>query len=125
MTKPRERRSTLRVNLRLFASLRELLGNIREEEYEVEEGTTLKDLLLSHVPQRHSNITKNWKEWIFETDGHKVKFDEQGSPVLSYYLILVNGKSINSISEDGKHPGLAYQLKEGDDLAILPPVGGG
>ena len=30
----------LKVKVRFFASLRELLGNIREEEYEVKDGTT-------------------------------------------------------------------------------------
>ncbi len=125
MTKAETSNSTLKVNLRLFASLRELFGNIKEEEYEVEDGTTLMDLLLHHVPRRHSNVSRSWKEWIFETEKHEVKFDKLGIPVLSYYLILVNGRSSNSISEDGRRPGLKYRLRDGDDLAILPPVGGG
>ncbi|UCE29405.1 MAG: MoaD/ThiS family protein [Candidatus Bathyarchaeota archaeon] len=115
----------MKVKVRLFASLRELLGNIREEEYEVEDETMLMDLLLKHVPTRHSNVSKSWKEWIFETDGHEIKFDKDGVPVLSYYLVLVNGKSYRSISEDGRIPGLRYKLKDGDEIAILPPVGGG
>jgi len=115
----------LKVKVRLFASLRELLGNIREEEYEVEDGTTLMDLLLQHIPERHSNVSKSWKEWIFETERHEIKFDKDGIPVLSYYLILVNGRSYNSISEDGRRLGLMYKLKDGDEIAILPPVGGG
>jgi len=115
----------LKVKVRLFASLRELLGNIREEEYEVEDGTTLMDLLLQHIPGRHSNVSKSWKEWIFETERREIKFDKDGVPVLSYYLILVNGRSYNSISEDGRRLGLMYKLKDGDEIAILPPVGGG
>jgi len=115
----------LKVKVRFFASLRELLGNIREEEYEVEDGTRLMDLLLQHIPGRHSNVSKSWKEWIFETERNEIKFDKDGIPVLSYYLILVNGKSCSSISEDERRPGLRYKLKDGDDIAILPPVGGG
>lgn len=117
--------SVLKVKVRFFASLRELLGNIREEEYEVEDGTTLMDLLLQYIPERHSNVSKSWKEWIFETERHEIKFDKDGIPVLSYYLILVNGRSYNSISEDGRRLGLMYKLKDGDEIAILPPVGGG
>lgn len=117
--------SVLKVKVRFFASLRELLGNIREEEYEVKDGTTLMDLLLQYIPRRHSNVSKSWKEWIFETERHEVKFDKDGTPVLSYYLILVNGRSYNSISEDERRPGLRYKLKDGDEVAVLPPVGGG
>ena len=117
--------SVLKVKVRFFASLRELLGNIREEEYEVEDGTRLMDLLLRYIPGRHRNVSKSWKEWIFETERNEVKFDKDGIPVLSYYLILVNGKSCSSISEDERRPGLRYKLKDGDDIAILPPVGGG
>jgi len=117
--------SVLKVKVRLFASLRELLGNIREEEYEVKDGTALVDLLLQHIPERHSNVSKSWREWIFETKRNEIKFDKDGIPVLSYYLILVNGRSYNSISEKGRRLGLRYKLKDGDEVAILPPVGGG
>jgi len=117
--------SVLKVKVRFFASLRELLGNIREEGYEVKDGTTLMDLLLQHIPGRHSNVSKSWKEWIFETEGHEVKFDKDGTPVLSYYLVLINGRSYNSVSVDERRPGLRYKLKDGDEVAVLPPVGGG
>jgi MoaD family protein len=117
--------SVLKVNVRFFASLRELLGNIREEEYEVKDGTTLTDLLLQYIPGRHRNISKSWKEWIFETERNEIKFGKDGIPVLTYYLVLVNGRSYNSISEDERRPGLRYKLKDGDEIAILPPVGGG
>lgn len=115
-----------RVKVRYFASLRELLGNIREEEYEVKDGTMLMDLLLKRIPERNRNASRSWKERIFETDRGKVKFDKDGVPSLrGYYLILINGRSYLSISEDGRHPGLRHKLKDGDEIAILPPVGGG
>lgn len=111
--------------MRHFASLRELLGNTREERYDVKDGTTLMDLLLKHIPGRHQNVSRRWKKRIFETEKDGIKFDKDGTPVLSYHLILINGRSYNSISEDGRRPGLRYKLKDGDEIAILPPVGGG
>ena len=115
-----------RVKVRYFASLRELLGNTREEEYEVKDGTMLMDLLLKRIPERHRNASRRWKERIFETEGDGIKSDKDGTPSLGgYYLILINGRSYRSISEDGRHPGLTYKLKDRDEIAILPPVGGG
>lgn len=115
-----------RVKVRYFASLRELFGNTREEEYEVKDGTMLMDLLLKRIPERHQNASRIWKERIFETERDGIKFDKDGTPSLKgYYLILVNGRPCRLISEDGRHPGLRYKLKDGDDIAILPPVGGG
>jgi len=111
-----------KLKVRYFALLRELLGNTREEKYDVKDGTTLMDLLLKHIVERHSNVSTKWKERIFETDKGEIKFDKYGTPVLSeYYLILINGRYYNSISKMG----LMYQLRDGDVIAILPPVGGG
>ena len=45
-------------------------------------------------------------------------YDERGT-VQSFLSILVNGKSIYVLQ------GLDTELKEGDSVAILPPVGGG
>jgi len=45
-------------------------------------------------------------------------FDELGD-VHGHLQILVNGQSITTMR------GLKTQLKEGDQVAILPPVGGG
>ena len=110
------------VKVRYFAVLRELLGNTREEKYDNKNGTTLVDLLLNHIPERHRKVSKKWKERIFEMDKGEIRFDKQGIPVLSeYYLILVNGRHFNLISKRG----LMYKLKDGDVIAVLPPVSGG
>ena len=115
-----------RVRVRYFALLRELLGNTREEEYKIRDGTMLMDLLLKCIPERHRNVSVRWKGRIFQTENGKIKFDENGTPYLrGYYLILINGRSYLSISEDGRYPGLTYKLEAGDQIAILPPVGGG
>ena len=114
-----------RVKVKYFASLRELLSDTREEEYQVRDGTMLMDLLLKHIPERHRNVSRRWKERVFETERGKIKLDKDGTPVLRYYLILINGRSYRLISEDGRRPGLRYKLKDGGDIAIFPPVGGG
>jgi MoaD family protein len=119
------RDSVPKVKVKYFASLRELLGNTREEEYKAKDGTMLMSLLLEHIPERHLNISKSWKDMIFETERDKIKFDKDGTPVLSYYLVLINGRSHRWVSQDRRRPGLRYKLKEGDVIAILPPVGGG
>lgn len=109
------------VRVKYFASFRELLSNTREEEYEVRDGTMLMDLLLKHIPERHRNVSRGWKESIFEMDGDEIKFDKDGTPALRrYYMILVNGRYYNWIPK-----GLKYELKDGDVIAILLPVGGG
>jgi MoaD family protein len=111
-----------RVKVRYFALLRELLGNTREEKHNIKDGTTLADLLLKHVPERHRKVSTKWKKRIFEMAKGKIKLDKHGTPVLNgYYLIVINGRCFNSISQMG----LKYQLKDGDVIAILPPVSGG
>ena len=115
-----------KIKVRYFAVLRELLGDIKEEEYEIGKRTTLMELLLEHIPQRHPNASSPWKERLFQTERGKITFENDATPSLKgYYLILVNGKPHRSISEDGKHVGLMYTLNDGDEIAILPPVGGG
>ena len=114
-----------RVKVKYFASLRELLGNTKEEEYEVKDGAMLMGLLLEYIPERHRNISRSWNDMIFEMERDEIKFDKDGTPVLSYHLILINGRSYRWVSQDGRRPGLRYELKEGDVIAICPPVGGG
>jgi molybdopterin converting factor small subunit len=114
------------VKVKYFAFLRELLDNVREEEYEVANGVTLMDLILNYIPQRHLDVSRKWKEKIFETKRHKVKLDDTGTPRLrGYYLVLINGRQFSSISQGGRHRGFRYRLKDRDEIAILPPVGGG
>jgi MoaD family protein len=115
-----------RIKVRYFALLRELLGDTKEEEYEIMDGTTLLDLLLGEIGKRHPKSASQWKEHVFQTEEGEVALDRDGIPSLrGYYLILVNGKSYLSISEDGRQHGLGYKLRDGDEIAILPPVGGG
>ena len=113
-----------KIKLKLFASLRELIDDTKEEEYDLKDGSTLMDFLIQYVPERHNNVSRKWNETLFEMEKNEVKFDN-GVPILKNYLILINGKLYQFLTEDGENPGFKYKLKDGDVVAILPPMGGG
>ncbi|MEM3715564.1 MAG: MoaD family protein [Candidatus Bathyarchaeia archaeon] len=102
-----------KVKVKYFGRLRELMG-IKEEEYEVEDAT-LADLLLNHIPNRHSEVADEWRQSIFITIKGEVAVSRDGAPALKNYFVLIGGRS----------PEITYKLKDGDEVAILPPVGGG
>jgi molybdopterin converting factor small subunit len=105
--------SLAKVKVKYFGRVRELLG-IKEEYYNVNEAT-LADLLLRLIPERHMDKSKEWKETIFVTVRGEVALDMAGTPMLKNYFILVKGRT----------PELTYRIEDGDEVAILPPVGGG
>ena len=90
------------VKVRAFASFREILG--REKELDVEEGSTIRDFLDQLA--------------IDNTRFKDEAFDESGR-LRDYVLLMKNRKRIDP-DED-----LLTKLKEGDELAIFPPVAGG
>ena len=90
--------------MKYFASIRELFG-VSEEEYEVERGVKLADLLLNHIPSRHAHVADIWK--------NKVESFMRGEE--SSYIVIVNGDRAR----------LDQELSGGDVVAVLPPVGGG
>jgi len=108
-----EEKFMAKVKVKYYGRLRELLG-VKEEEYEVEDAT-LADLLLKHIPSRHSEVAEEWKETIFTTIGGEIAVNQDGMPVLKNHFILVGGRS----------PEITYKIRDGDEVAILPPVGGG
>jgi len=104
----------LTVNVRYFGKIREIL-DVKTEEYTVEDGTKLSDLLLKHVTQRHREASEKWVRTVFRTVKGELLLNRDGTPVLNNHLVLINGKS----------PSLNYGLKDGDEIAVLPPFGGG
>ncbi len=102
------------VQVRYFGKLRELVG-VKNEEYTVKEGTTLADLLLRCIPEKHSEVSKTWAETLFRTIKGEIVQNKNGTPVLDNYLIIINGKSAK----------LNAKLKQGDEVTIMPPFGGG
>lgn len=87
----------MKVRVKYFAGVRQLLGGIEEEEYEVENSTTLMELLHRYIPERHGGYY-----WI---------------PASRHYMILIN----NSMPKEN----LKHELKDKDVVAIFPSVGGG
>jgi molybdopterin converting factor small subunit len=102
------------VKVMYYGKLRELLG-VKNEEYAVEKGTTLTDLLTTYISGQHSEVSKTWVETIFRTIKGVIVQNKNGVSVLGNYLVLVNGKSTE----------LKEKLKEGDEVTIMPPFGGG
>jgi len=102
------------VGVRYFGRLRELLS-IKREEYEVEDGAVLADLLLRYIPGRHEEASKTWNETIFRTVKGEIILSGDGMPLLRNYLVMMDGKSID----------LNHRLKDGDEVTVLPPFGGG
>jgi MoaD family protein len=96
---------SLKVKVQYFASVRELVG-LREETLEVEENTTVLDVLRV-LAEKHG---EQLKEYVFDS--------ETGNP-RSYLQFLVNEDSISSLN------GLSTVLEDNSSLAIIPPVGGG
>ena len=98
------KKSGIRVNIRFFTTLREIVGQ-KEEEVEFSRPVTLETLLKA-LSRKHG---KEFAEYVY---------DELGS-VRGHLHLLINGKSVTALN------GLRTKLNEGDQIAILPPVGGG
>ena len=94
----------MRVTVKFFTALREIVGK-KEEEFEFSRGTTVKELL-KHLSESYGQA---FKEYIYNERGR----------VKSHLQFLINGKSITTLKS------FESRLKDGDKVAIIPPVGGG
>ena len=93
----------VQVKVRYFTTLRELAGAL-EAKLTLMDGATLADLIEIVA----SKYGKEAREYLYT----KGKVDP------SIYF-LINGENSRSLS------GLKTKLKEGDIVAIIPPIGGG
>jgi len=94
----------IKVKVKFFTTLREITGK-REEQIELTRSVTVETLL----GQLAKAYGKDFQDYVY---------DELGN-VRGHLQLLVNGNSITALQ------GLKTKLREGDQLAILPPVGGG
>jgi molybdopterin synthase sulfur carrier subunit len=94
----------MKVEVKLFTSLREITGK-KTEEIQLHNTVTVEELL-TLLSDKYG---KQFREYVYSKKGK----------VQGFLSFLVNGKNINVLE------GFGTELKEGDVLAILPPVGGG
>jgi len=98
---------TLRVSVRFFTSLREIIGK-REETLEFSGGETVTvDKILKRLAKRYG---RSFVEYVYDNKTGEVK---------GFLQFLVNGRSTSTLNS------LDTELADGDVLAIIPPVGGG
>ena len=97
----------MQISVRFFTSLREIV-NKKEETLEFPDGEKVTvGKVLEILAQRHG---KDFAEYVYDAKTREVR---------GFLQFLLNGKSASTMR------GLQTELKDGDVLAILPPVGGG
>jgi len=95
------------VRVRFFTNLREIV-NKREETLTFSYGEKVTvDLVLKTLSNKYGNL---FTEYVYN--------GETGMPK-NFLQFLINGTSASTLNS------LETELKDGDVLAILPPVGGG
>jgi len=94
----------MKVMIKFFTTLRELTGK-GEEEMELPSVTTVEELL----KQLSKRYGRKFSDYVYNDVGN----------VRSYLQFLINGRSVTTLE------GFETRLKEGDRVAIIPPVGGG
>jgi len=94
----------MKITVKFFTTLREITDK-REEEIKSSKDLTVGELL----EQLSKKYGRRFMDYVYDKKGN----------VQSYLQFLVNGRSITT------REGLKTKLKEGDRVAIIPPVGGG
>jgi molybdopterin synthase sulfur carrier subunit len=94
----------MKVEVKFFTSLREITGK-KADELQLQNAITVKELL-TLLSEKYG---KNFREYIYDKKGK----------VQDFLSFLVNGRNINVLQ------GFDTELKQGDTIAIIPPVGGG
>jgi molybdopterin synthase sulfur carrier subunit len=97
----------MQVKVRFFTSLREIIG-AREETLNFPEGEKVTvDVVLKALAEKCGTL---FQDYVYNSGTTEPK---------GFLQFLVNGNSTSTLN------GLQTELRDGDVLAILPPVGGG
>jgi molybdopterin synthase sulfur carrier subunit len=94
----------MKVEVRFFTSLREITGK-KAEEIQLQNAITVEEML-NLLSEKHG---EKFREYVYGKEGK----------VQNFLSFLVNGRNINVLQ------GFGTELKPGDIMAIIPPVGGG
>ena len=93
----------MKVTVKYFTTLREITDK-REEEIKFSSDLTVGELL-ERLSKKHG---RRFMDYVYDKGGN----------VQSYLQFLVNGRSVTTLE------GFKTKLKEGDRVAIIPPVCG-
>jgi molybdopterin synthase sulfur carrier subunit len=91
------------MRVKIFATLRQLVGE-KEVEVRVDAGDTLR-----HVLEKLTTEYPALKPRVLDDDGNLQRF----------IIVLINGRSIKFLD------GLKSAIRESDQLALFPLIGGG
>ncbi len=95
----------MKVRVKFFAAIRELAA-VKDETIDLQSNTAVRELI-QVLCQRHGG---DFTEYVIDPN--------TGAP-RSHLQILVDGKNLSSLE------GLETRLSDGDEVALMPPVGGG
>jgi sulfur-carrier protein len=98
---------SLDVKVRFFTRLREIVGKREETLTFPNEAVTTVNTVLKVLSDKYG---EPFTEYVYEAKGGKPR---------GFLQFLINGTSTSTFN------GTETQLQNGDELAILPPVGGG
>ncbi len=96
----------LKIKVEYLGHIKNILGSGREEEIEVDDDSSIRDLLTA-LSEKHGDSFKNA---VYEAGGKDIK---------SNFMATVNGYLLNQLN------GLETKLKNGDHVTLMPIVSGG
>lgn len=96
----------LRVKVEYLGHIKNILESRREEEIDIEDDSSISDLLVV-LSERHG---ESFKKAVYEAGGKDIK---------SNFIATVNGYLLNQLN------GVETKLKNGDHVVLMPIVSGG
>lgn len=97
---------TLKVKVEYLGHIKNIIGSKRQEEIEIEDHSSIADLLML-LSKKYG---EPFKKAVYESGGLDVK---------SNFMATVNGYLLNQLK------GVETKLKNGDRVTLMPVVSGG